>query len=452
MNPGAVHLVSLGCPKNRVDSEVMLGGLLQDGWSVTHEPEDADCIVINTCGFLQAALEESIDTILEMAAYKDEGRCKRLVVTGCAAVRHADEMAKEIPEVDHFLGVATFTKLPQLLREGEGQGRRLDVGPTAAFLYDHMTPRVNSTPGRSAYVKISEGCDNKCTFCIIPQLRGPQRSRPIDDVVAEARGLAADGVREINLIAQDLTAYGYDQTSEFGTRRGGPRLHNLVRGLAGVTDLKWIRLLYAYPRKFPDALIDAIADEERVCNYLDMPLQHISDRVLRRMRRGHRADKARTLLSRLRDRIPDIAMRTTFIVGFPGENDEDFEELLEFVREQRFERVGVFRFSVEPGTPAAELPNQVPGRIKAERWKALMELQAEISRERNESMIGQEVEVLVEGRSAETDLLLQGRMATQAPEIDGVVYINDGMASKGDFVKVLIEEAHDYDLVGPIVG
>ncbi len=451
MNPGAVHLVSLGCPKNRVDSEVMLGHMLRDGWQVADEPEDAEVIVINTCGFLQAALEESIDTILEMAAYKDEGRCERLVVTGCAAVRHADEMAKEIPEVDHFLGVANFTKLPQLLRAGTGEGRRLDVGPTAAFLYDHMTPRVNSTPGRSAYVKISEGCDNQCTFCIIPQLRGPQRSRPVADVVAEARQLASAGVREINLIAQDLTAYGYDQTGEGGTKRGGPRLHTLVRGLAGVTDLKWIRLLYAYPRKFPDALIDAIAEEERVCKYLDMPLQHISDRVLRRMRRGHRAEKARTLLDRLREQVPGLVMRTTFIVGFPGETDADFEELLEFAKEQRFERVGVFRFSAEPGTPAAELPHQVPGRIRAERWKALMETQAEISRERNEALVGQEVEVLVEGRSAETDLLLQGRMSTQAPDIDGVVYINDGTAAKGDFVKVFIEEAHDYDLVGPIV-
>ncbi len=447
MNPGAVHLVSLGCPKNRVDSEVMLGHMLADGWAVTDEPSDAEVIVVNTCGFLQAALEESVDTILEMAAYKDEGRCERLVVTGCAAVRHADEMAKEIPEVDHFLGVATFSKLPQVLRDDTGPGRRLDVGPTAAFLYDHMTPRVNSTPGRSAYVKISEGCDNRCTFCIIPQLRGPQRSRPVADVVAEARSLAETGVREINLIAQDLTAYGYDQGG-----RGGPRLHTLVRGLAAVSDLRWIRLLYAYPRKFPDALIDAIAEEERVCNYLDMPLQHISDPVLRRMRRGHRADKARALLARLRERVPDIAIRTTFIVGFPGETDEDFEALLEFVRDQRFERVGVFRFSVEPGTPAAELPRQVPTRIRAERWKALMEAQAIISRERNDELVGRHVEVLVEGRSAQTDLLLQGRMATQAPDIDGVVYINEGEASPGDFVTVRIEESHDYDLVGPIVG
>ena len=439
--------MSLGCPKNRVDSEVMLGHMLADGWAVTDEPDDAQVIVVNTCGFLQAALEESVDTILEMAAYKDEGRCERLVVTGCAAVRHADEMAKEIPEVDHFLGVATFSKLPQVLRDDTGPGRRLDIGPTAAFLYDHMSPRVNSTPGRSAYVKISEGCDNRCTFCIIPQLRGPQRSRPVADVVAEARSLAETGVREINLIAQDLTAYGYDQGG-----RGGPRLHTLVRGLAAVPDLRWIRLLYAYPRKFPDALIDAIAEEERVCNYLDMPLQHIADPVLRRMRRGHRADKARALLDRLRGRIPDIAIRTTFIVGFPGETDEDFEALLEFVREERFERVGVFRFSVEPSTPAAELPRQVPTRIRAERWKALMEAQAIISRERNDAMVGRHVEVLVEGRSPQTDLLLQGRMATQAPDIDGVVYINEGEASPGDFVTVRIEESHDYDLVGPIVA
>lgn len=443
---GAVHLVSLGCPKNRVDSEVMLGHLLRDGWRIADEPGDAEVIVVNTCGFLQEALTESVETILEMAAYKEEGRCKRLVVTGCAVVRHAEELAKEIPEVDHFLGVATFAKLPEVLREGPSTKGRLDVGPTAAFLYDHMTPRVNSLARHSAYVKVSEGCDNRCTFCIIPQLRGPQRSRPVDDIVAEVQALTAAGVREVNLVAQDLTAYGYDGGG------AGPRLHDLLRGLSAAPDLRWTRLLYAYPRNFPEGLVDALADLPHVCRYLDMPLQHISDRVLRRMRRGHRAEKARRLLDRLRARVPGLTLRTTFIVGFPGETDADFAELMAFVQEQRFDRVGVFRFSAEPGTPAAELPGQVPAREKSRRWKALMEAQAAISRRKNEEWVGRDVLVLVEGRSPQTDLLLQGRTEGQAPDIDGVVYINDGVASPGDFVTVRIEEAHDYDLVGGIVG
>jgi len=400
--------------------------------------------VVNTCGFLQEALEESVDTILEMAAWKEDGNCERLVVTGCAVVRHADDLAREIPEVDHFLGVATFTKLPELLRSGD-PSRRLDVGPTEAFLYDHMTPRVTTGAVHTAYVKVSEGCDNKCTFCIIPQLRGPQRSRPVSDIVAEVTKLAEQGVREVNLVAQDLTAYGYDRGRD-------ERLHTLLRGLGGVPDLRWVRLFYAYPRQFPAALIDAMAEEDKVCRYLDMPLQHISDPVLKRMRRGHRGDKARRLLDRLRDRIPGITLRTTLIVGFPGETDADFEELLAFVDEQRFDRIGVFRYSAEPGTPAHDLPDQVPARMRNERYRRLMEAQQVISKDQNQAMVGTEVEVMVEGRSIETDLLLQGRTEGQGPKVDGVVLINDGQARAGDFVRVRVEEAHDYDLVGPIVG
>ena len=444
MSPGGrlVHLVSLGCPKNRVDSEVMLGGLLQAGWRTTDEPREAHLIVVNTCGFLQEALAESIDTVLELAAFKEEGVCERLVMTGCAVERHARALAQELPEVDLLLGVASFHRLARLLEEG---GPRIDAPPGGAFLYDHRTPRVRSSPAHTAWVKIAEGCDNRCTFCAIPALRGPQRSRTIADVVAEVEALAADGVREVNLIAQDLTAYGRDLGR-------APRLDGLLRGLARVADLRWIRLLYAYPRSFPERLVRALAEEDKVCRYVDLPLQHVSDRVLRRMKRGHRADSARRLLDRLRERVPGLSLRTAFIVGFPGEGEEDFEALLRFVREQRFDHVGVFRFSPEPGTPAAGLPEQVPARVRRDRYRRLMAAQRRISRALLAAQVGSEPEVLVEGRSPETDLLLQGRTERQAPEVDGVVLINDGMASAGDLVRVRIEEAHDYDLVGGIVS
>jgi len=436
-----VHLVSLGCPKNRVDSEVMLGGLLEAGWRPTDDAGAAHLIVVNTCGFLQEALAESVDTVLELAVHKDEGACERLVMTGCAVERHADELARELPEVDHLLGVASFHRLASLLDDG---GPRLDAPAGGAFLYDHRTPRARSQPAHSAYVKVAEGCDNRCTFCTIPTLRGPQRSRPLADVVAEVETLATHGVREVNLVAQDLTAYGYDLGRS-------ERLHRLLRALGGVKELRWIRLLYAYPRRFPELLLRAVAEEDKVCRYVDLPLQHIADRVLRRMKRGHRAERARRLLDRIRERVPGVALRTAFIVGFPGERDEDFEELVRFVEAQRFDHVGVFRYSPEPGTPAADLSEPVPTRVARQRYRRLMAVQRRISRRRLAALVGTEVEVLMEGRSPETDLLLQGRTEHQAPEVDGVVLVNDGVASAGDLVRVRIEEAHDYDLVGGIV-
>ena len=440
--PGSFHLVSLGCPKNRVDSEVMLGHLLGDGWSPAADPAEADVIVVNTCGFLQEALAESVDTVLELAEHKETGRCGCLVVTGCAVERHAADLAQELPEVDHFLGVASFPRLARLLREG---GPRVDAPGGGPFLYGATTPRVRSLPGASAYVKVAEGCDRSCTFCTIPALRGPQRSRPADDVVAEVEALAVDGVREVNLVAQDLTAWGRDLGR-------GPRLSHLLRALGRVSGLRWLRLLYAYPHGLTDGLLRAMAEVEVVCPYLDLPLQHASDRVLRRMRRGHRIDRARRLLDRLREAVPGVALRTAFIVGFPGETDRDFEALVRFVEEQRFDHVGVFRYSAEPGTPAAELPDPVPARARRARWRRLMAVQREISRAKLARYVGREVQVLVEGVSAETDLLLQGRTARQAPEVDGVVLINDGTAAAGELATVRVEAAHDYDLVGGIVG
>ena len=440
--PGTFHLVSLGCPKNRVDSEVMLGHLLGDGWTPAADPTEADLVVVNTCGFLQEALAESVDTVLELAELKEDGRCSRLVVTGCAVERHSAELARELPEVDHFLGVASFHRLGELLREG---GPRVDAPATGPFLYDHTTPRQRSVPGATAYVKVAEGCDRSCTFCTIPALRGPQQSRQLPDVVAEVEALVADGVREVVLVAQDLTAWGRDLGR-------GPRLSRLLRALGRVRDLRWIRAMYAYPHGLTDGLLRALAEVDAVCPYLDLPLQHASDRILRRMRRGHRIDRARRLLDGLREAVPDIALRTAFIVGFPGETEADFEALRTFAEEQRFDHVGVFRYSPEPGTPAAELPDPVPARVRRERWRHLMEVQRRISGEKLARWVGRDVEVLVEGLSDETDLLLQGRTARQAPDVDGVVLINDGTAAAGDLVTVRVEAAHDYDLVGGIVA
>lgn len=436
----SLYLLSLGCPKNRVDSEVMLATLMNDGYRVVDEPQEAEVILINSCAFIGPAKEESINAIFEHAQYKEEGRCKTLVVTGCLTQRYAEVLQEEMPEVDHFVGTGAYPQIAEIIR-GE---RDRAVVPDPHFVQNSLTPRLNSMPAYTAYLKISEGCDNKCTFCIIPTLRGGQRSRTIDDLCTEANRLAESGVKELNLVAQDLTAWGHDLP-------GRPKLAELLRAL-GQTPVEWIRLHYAYPRDFPDALIQAMAEEERVVKYLDMPLQHASNSVLRAMRRGRDQAFIRQLLDKLRSAIPDLVLRTSFIVGFPGETEEDFQELCDFVSEQRFNHVGVFEFSKEEGTASYDLPNQVPARVKAARRRKLMKIQREISRQNMESYVGKTIEVLVEGPSAETDLLLQGRHYGQAPEIDGSVYINQGVASPGDLVLVKIEQAGEYDLVGGIVG
>jgi len=435
-----VHIVTLGCPKNRVDSEIMLGGLVEGGWRLTEAPDEADVLVVNTCAFIEASKQESIEAILEAARYKTEGRAKKLVVTGCLSQRYADELAKELPEVDHFLGTAAYAQIPQLLEGGAPR----QVIPDPDYIHSSATPRINSLPAWTAYLKISEGCDNQCAFCIIPKLRGPQRSRPIHDVVAEAERLAAQGVRELNLVAQDLTAYGHDLP-------GRPKLHELLRALGEVKGARWVRLHYAYPRNFPEALVAAIRDTPNVVKYLDMPVQHASDRLLRAMRRGRNADFLRHLLAELRREIPGIVLRTSLIVGLPGETEEDFEELLAFIREQRFDHLGIFRYSQEEGTLAGEMDGQIDEEVKLARWQRAMALQAEIRAEQQQAYVGREIEVLVEGPHEETEHLLVGRHAGQAPEIDGQVIINDvpeGGVSPGDIVKVVVEEAYEYDLVG----
>lgn len=489
-----VHLVSLGCPKNRVDSEVMLGHLGNVGYQPSPSAEQADVIVVNTCSFIDAAKEESVDVILEMAKIKAQSQGKKLVVTGCLSQRYAPELSKEIPEVDHFLGTGNFETIAEVLGhkktsakvhrslpilgddEVQVEGHKREHGnhqpharlsgknalvpfhhkPTASsvvaipdpdFTLTAQSPRIATLPAYTAYLKVSEGCSNTCAFCIIPKLRGPQRSRSIDDVLEEAEQLVNRGAVEINLIAQDLCAYGKD-------REPKQSLAQLLRALDRLKSKGnkplWIRCLYAYPKGLTKEVMEVMAEGTNIIPYLDMPLQHISDSMLRRMRRGKGGEATWELVRTLRKKIPNLILRTTFITGMPGETEEDFLELCRFVEEIRFERMGVFAFSPEEDTPAADMAEQVSGELAAERRDRLMDLQRHISGEQQRSLIGKTLDVLVEGLSEETDLLLQGRHMGQAPDIDGVTYINSGQASAGDVVRVNIEEAHDYDLVGGI--
>jgi ribosomal protein S12 methylthiotransferase len=433
-------MVTLGCPKNRVDSEIMLGTLARGGYQLVQDPAEAEVIVVNTCAFIGPAKQESVDTILELADQKKSGRCGTLVVTGCLPQRYAPELARQMPEVDHFLGTSAYAQIGDLLA-AEASPRQ--VIPDPHYIHDARTPRINSLPRFTAYVKISEGCDNACAFCIIPKLRGAQRSRPIADIVAEAEKLASDGAVELNLIAQDLTAYGYDLP-------GRPTLQQLLRALCQV-EVRWIRLHYAYPRVFPDQLIETIASEPRIAKYLDMPVQHASDKLLRSMRRGRDSKFLIELLTKLRARIPNLTLRTSLIAGLPGETEEDFQLLVEFVKAQRFQRLGCFQYSDEEDTAAFEMANKVPKNVIKRRWREIMAVQRRINREQNRALIGKRLAVLVEGPSPETEHLLVGRHEGQAPEIDGQVYINEGMAYPGELVTLEVTEAHDYDLVGKVV-
>ncbi len=442
-----VHFVSLGCPKNRVDTEVMLGATTQGGHVVVDDPAHADIIVVNTCGFIGEAKEESVDTILEMAKYKTDGRCKKLVVTGCLTQRYPKEIADEMPEVDQIFGSGEVDKVARALHlDPIAAGARVDVAPEPSYLYDAATVRQLAGPSYSAYVKIAEGCDRPCAFCIIPKLRGPQRSRTIDDVVAEVTGLVAKGTREVNLVAQDLTKYGDDLPEA-----DRPNLAALLRRVARVPGLRWVRLHYAYPTAVTDELIDVIANEPTVVKYLDVPFQHVDDLVLKRMRRGHTSKVLHGLVDKLRARVPGIVIRTTFLVGHPGESDEAFARLKEFVATSRFDRLGVFTFSPEEGTASMELADTVPKQVAKARRTEIMRLQRQLSRQRQKAMVGREIEVLVEGVSDESEYLLQGRWFGQAPEIDGTVYLSDGAARPGDFVRAKVTSFADYDLAASII-
>ena len=453
-----VYFVSLGCPKNQVDTELMLGQVRANGHALVDEPDAADVIVVNTCAFIDAAKEESVDTILELAELKKTG-VRRLVVTGCLAQRYADELAADIPEIDHILGSADFPSLANVLTPpsiasagGAGvRGKRklptVQVSATPSYIYDHDAPRTRIGARHSAYVKIAEGCDRPCAFCIIPKLRGPQRSRAIADIVAEARQLAADGAIELNLIAQDLTRYGHDDGSDPATR---PDLARLLRALGQVDGVEWIRLHYTFPSAFDDELIDAIASEPKVVKYIDVPLQHISDAMLKRMRRGHSSRVTRELVAKLRARIDNVVLRTTFIVGHPGETEAEFDELCAFVAATRFDRAGAFTYSIEPGTVSAMLPNRVDPEVAATRQQTLMELQRGISRARHEALVGTALDVLVDGVSSESEHLLEGRWFGQAPGIDGVTYLADGDAPPGAIVRARVTQASDYDLAASL--
>lgn len=438
----SIYFVSLGCPKNLVDSEVMLGLLAKDGFIFVTDPAQADIIIINTCAFIEDAKKEAIDIILEMAEFKKKGRCKILAVTGCLPQRYESELESLMPEVDLFVGAGEFNKIVKLINEFES--RKIEVGkPT--YIYDHETPRIRTTPPHAAYIKIAEGCFHPCSFCVIPQIRGGYRSRELGSIIEEAQTMIDSGVKEINLIAQDTTAYGRDL-------KDGSDLPKLLRRLSEIEGDKWIRFLYAYPHNFPDDIIMVMKDYAEVCPYLDIPIQHINDRILKSMNREGNSAEIHKLIEKLRHEVPNIFLRTSLIVGYPGETDEEFHELLDFVSWAKFDHLGVFNYSEEEGTKAAKLEGKIPTKIVKQRHDQVMRLQQEISFDKNRRQVGRVVQVLIEGESEESGGLMQARHMGQAPEIDGQVYIKEGHARIGDFAMVKIKEFDAYDLTGDIVS
>ena len=435
-----VCLVSLGCPKNLVDSEVILGLLAKGGYSFTTDAAQAEILIVNTCSFIEEATKEALEIILHLSRYKKEGRCKRLIVAGCLPQRYGERLEKEMPEVDLFIGTGTFQRLPLMLSRKTRKKSYL-TGPS--YLYNEKTPRILSTSPFTAYLKIAEGCSKTCTFCTVPKIRGPYRSRSLRSVIEEAKGLAAQGVKELILIAQDTTAYGED-------RKDGANLERLLRNLVQVDGLRWIRFLYAYPRPgaFAESLLNLIASEEKICPYIDLPIQHIDDGILRRMGRRSTSQEIRALLQRVRAIIPSVSLRSTVIVGFPGEGEKEFRDLSLFVEETRFDHLGAFKYSAEEGTPASRLLDPVPEEVKQERFATLMGLQQKISFQKYRSLIGKRVEVLVEGPDSQENRL-RGRLQTQAPEIDGCVFLK-GEAHAGEWVEARVTEALPYDLIGEI--
>ena len=442
-----VGFVSLGCPKNLVDSEVMMGQLVAQGHELTPHPDQAEVLVVNTCSFIDPAKKESIDTILEMAEYKKVGRARKLIVAGCLVERYRGDIRQELPEVDALVGTNELDRIVALC-ESDG-GAESGEPATAPYLYHDLTPRVLATPRHFAYIKIAEGCDHPCTFCVIPQYRGAFRSRRFESVISEATRLFQQGVREINLIGQDTTCFGED----LGIKDGLARLLERLAQIETARE-KWIRFLYAYPNKVTQRLLDTIAAHRALVPYIDMPLQHAGAGVLKRMKRGASGDIFLKLLDRIRRTIPGVAIRTSFIVGFPGESAADFEELCQFVEAARFDNMGVFLYSDEDTSGSFRLDGKVDGRTARNRQRHLMALQRKIARRRNRALVGTEANVLVEGRSEETDLLWKARMSTQAPEIDGAALINDfeGAPPKtGEIRRLRITEAHDYDVIGTLM-
>ena len=447
MSQRKIHFISLGCPKNRVDSEVMLGVAQNQGYAQIAEADEAEVIVINTCGFIDAAKKESIDTILEMADHKRTGRCERLIVAGCLSQRHPDEMAAELPEVDHFLGSSDMLRLGDVLAGG---AERVLVGNPADWIYGSDNPRAVSTRPGSAYVKIAEGCNRSCSFCVIPDLRGKQRSRHPDDVVREVKQLVERGVREVNLVSQDTIAYGRDLESR-------TKLAELVERIAEVDGLRWLRIFYLYPDKLSDHLLRLLDEHPRVLPYVDMPLQHAADGMLRRMKRGHGGERLRRLVERLRETVRDLTFRTAFIVGHPGETTACFDELCAFISWAEFDRVGVFRYSDEESSHSFSLADKVDEVVAQERYDMLMTLARRIAREKNARLVGQTIEVLVEGASEEHEMVQMGRHRGQAPDIDGQVFLSGTeylprLPAPGEFVEVKVTQSSDYDVAGDVVS
>jgi ribosomal protein S12 methylthiotransferase len=436
-----VHLVSLGCSRNRVDSEVMIGTLLRDGWRSVDQPEIADAIVVNTCGFIASAKEESIDTILSMAELKKSRPDLKLVVAGCLTQRYKTQLAKGLPEVDLFIGTDEFARISDLIASDKKPGAI--HAKRTNYLYNEDMPRVNTLAAYSAYVKVAEGCQHNCAFCIIPAIRGRLRSRPVHSVVKEVMQLVDSGVQEINLIAQDLAAYGRES--------GDTNLLELLRALVKIDGLRWIRLLYVYPENISEEFLDFFAREEKIVKYLDIPVQHGSNAVLKRMNRDVTREQIIATVNQLRARVPSVAIRTSVMVGFPGETEAEFKDLKALVEELEFEHLGCFAYSQEEGTVAGRMAEQIDEDTKQQRLAEIMELQKEISREKLRRFVGKRMPVLVAGPSEDSDLVWQGRMSVQAPEVDGLVYLNDGPVRAGQIQMVEITDSYDYDLVGRVL-
>lgn len=435
-----VGLISLGCARNLVDSEVMLGAVKRAGFHLSHDPTLCDIIIVNTCGFIEDSKKESIDTILEMAALKKKGRLKKLVMTGCLTQRYSDQLAQELPEVDLFVGTGEYPKIVAFL---EGESEKIQVG-RPSVLPDEERPRLLTTPQHYAYLKLAEGCQHSCSFCIIPKLRGPLRSRSIESLVTETKVLLAQGVKEFNLIAQDSTGYGRD-------RKEGATLLKLFDALTNLKGEKWFRLFYAYPHGFPMEVVDFMKEYVEICNYLDLPIQHINDRLLKAMRREGDSCDIRKILSTVREKIPEVTLRTTCIVGYPGETEKEFQELADFIAEGHFDHVGVFTYSHEEGTTAGKLNDDVPAKVKRARKKQVMEIQQEVSRKRNRRWVGQKIKVLIDGPSAESNVIMTARHQGQAPDVDGIVFLNECTLPAGTFATAEVVEAHAYDLIANLV-
>lgn len=437
-------LISLGCSKNLVDSENFIGILVnKKGFEVTSELNEADMIIVNTCGFIGDAKKESIETILEVSELKETGNLKKIIVTGCLAQRYSEEILKELPEVDAVIGTGEIDKIEKVVDEILNDKKSVETS-SMSFLANANTDRILTTASHTAYLKISEGCDRRCTYCIIPQLRGKLRSRTIEDILVEANNLVKSGVRELNLLAQETTEYGIDLYKE-------KSLAKLMKELVKIEDLKWLRTYYMYPDSVTDELIQVMKTEDKICKYFDIPIQHVSDSILQNMGRAKTGAHLKDILYRIRREIPNATFRTSVIVGFPGETQEDFEELRDFLEEFQFDYVGVFKYSREEDTKAYDMDNQVPEEIKEERWVELTNLQSKIAENKNRGMLGQTVEVMIDGVSTESEYLLEGRTKGQALEIDGKVLTNDGTAKPGEIVKVKLEQNFDYDFIGPIV-